>query len=182
MPRLEIDILKQTLSNDTNNYDIFIETGTYLGETIFPMEPYFRELYTIEINPILYHDTKNKYSGNKIKFYLGDSSQILKDILPNIESNIVFFMDAHWSGGLTGRGNKDCPLNEELYNINKLFKHNAIIIIDDYRLFGKKLNEDWSYINKNNVLNIVKDRLRCHYHLPSNIDDQDRLILHLNSI
>ena len=39
--------------------------------------------------------------------------------------------------------------------------------------------DDWENISKQNVLDIVKDRLMDEYHLPSNLDEKDRLILHI---
>ena len=48
------------------------------------MEPYFNEIHSVEIKEEIYINTKSKYNGNKIKFYLGDSSIILKDICNNI--------------------------------------------------------------------------------------------------
>ncbi len=38
----------------------FVETGTYLGETIFEMEYFFDNLFTIEIQPQLYTNVKTK--------------------------------------------------------------------------------------------------------------------------
>lgn len=55
-------------------YPIFIESGTFKGETIFNLEQYFEQLHTIEISSKYYNDTKNSYNGNKITFHLGDSS------------------------------------------------------------------------------------------------------------
>lgn len=95
---------------------------------------------------------------------------------------MYFFLDGHWSSGDTGRSSKDCPLDEEITHINHLFKHDAIIIIDDFRLFGYKLDEDWSLINKDNLLNILKLRINKVYHLDSECAKDDRLIIHINAI
>jgi hypothetical protein len=40
MPSIDIDFLKK-IENDYKNYPNFIETGTFLGETILHMEKYF---------------------------------------------------------------------------------------------------------------------------------------------
>ena len=186
MPSLEIDILnKIKCDNIFKNYPIFIETGTYLGETTFEMEKHFNFVHTIEIKKQFYNNVKKKYNGNKIKFYLGDSSFCLKEICKNINNNSIFFLDGHWSSGNTGRGKKDCPLYEELEVINEIFKYNAIIIIDDCRLFGKGPNKknaicNWEDINKEKILEILKKRLNNYYFLPSVLDKNDRLILHIN--
>ena len=79
----------------------------------------------------------------------------------------------------------DCPLNEEIKHINNLFQHDAIII-DDFRLFGLdkssgKLGEDWSKINKNNLLNILNSWINKVYHLDSEYAKDDRLIIHINA-
>ena len=98
---------------------------------------------------------------------------------------MYIFLDGHWSGGDTGKSDKDCPLDEEITHINNLFQNEAIIIIDDFRLFGLdkssgKLGEDWSKINKENLLNILKSRIDKVYHLDSECAKDDRLIIHIN--
>ena len=187
MPSLEIELFnKLKVENIFTKFPVFIETGTYMGETIFKMEKLFNELHTIEIKKEIYHNVKRLYNGNKINFYLGDSSDVLQNILPNINKNCVIFLDGHWSAGNTGKGNKDCPLYEELTNINNLLTVEAIIIIDDCRLFGKgpnKKNEicNWEDINKDSLINIIKKRIISVYDLPSSLDKNDRLIIHINS-
>ena len=185
MPSLN-NLFLNLLQDDYTKYNCFIETGTLNGDTIFSLEPYFNKLYTIEFSEKYYNNTKNKYSGNKINFILGDSSIVFETLLPNITDKCIFFLDGHWSGGDTGKSNKDCPLYEEVTHINNLFTNDAIIIIDDFRLFGLdkssgKLNEDWSKINKENLLNIIQGRINKVYHLDSEYAKEDRLIIHINA-
>ena len=185
MPNIDYNFLN-TLQDDYKNYNCFIETGTLNGDTIFAVESYFNKLYTIEYSEKYYTNTKNKYKGNKINFILGDSSIVFKTLLHEIDYNSIFFLDGHWSSGDTGRSEKDCPLIEEITNINILFKHKGIIIIDDFRLFGLSPlcgnNEDWSYISKDKILNILYNRIDKVYHLDSNYAKDDRLIIHINPI
>jgi hypothetical protein len=174
------------LQDNYTKYPCFIETGTLNGETIFSVESYFDKLYTIEFSEKYYNNTKNKYVGHKINFILGDSSIVFESLLPKITDNCIFFLDGHWSSGDTGHSIKDCPLEEEIIHINNLFQNDAIIIIDDFRLFGLdkssgKLGEDWSKINKENILNILQSRINKVYHIDSELAKDDRLIIHINS-
>lgn len=188
MPSLEISFFdKIKKDNIFENYPIFVETGTYLGETILSLENKFNDLYTIEIKKEYYDNIIRNYKGNKINFILGDSSKILINLSKSLKNNAIFFLDGHWSAGNTGKGDKDCPLYEELTAIIKNFKYNAILIIDDVRLFGKGPNIgneicDWENINENNIVNIVESRLEKYYYLDSNLDKNDRLILHIRKI
>lgn len=184
MPSLTIDFLNELL-DDYTKYSCFIETGTYEGGTIFALEPYFDKLHTIEFSEKYYNNTKNEYNGCKINFILGDSSIVFESLLPTITDKSIFFLDGHWSVGDTGKSAKDCPLDEEITHIYNLFQNEAIIIIDDVRLFGlgssSGLNEDWSKINKDNLLTILQSRINQVYHLDSTYAKNDRLIIHINA-
>jgi hypothetical protein len=133
-----------------------------------------------------YNQTKSRYNGTKINFILGDSSIVFNTLLPTIKDTAIFFLDGHWSSGNTAQGAKDCPLEEEVMTINNHFKQEAIIIIDDCRLFGKsKLtgnNEDWSNITASGLLEILSARISQYYYLDSECSKNDRLIIHLKSI
>jgi hypothetical protein len=183
MPSLNRDELTKIISffPKFKNAKIFIETGTYKGETIIALSKYFKKLYTVEFKKEFY-DTLIKASHPKnIKFYNNKSTAFLKNILPNLieyfdEENIIFFLDAHWAGIDTGFSGKDCPLLDELTIINK-FCNKALIIIDDYNKFGIKKQkyhhknlqhkllfgisgkiEDWSEITLKNVLSCFNNR------------------------
>jgi hypothetical protein len=158
MPALNVNRLNTIVRKFENfipdEYTTFIETGTNSGDTVRELCPYFKSFHTIELSEYLYN-TLDLQSPTLFR-YLGDSVIKLPEILNNLEEDeqCIFWLDGHWSGGNTARGDKDCPLLEEMKSINKLYKaNNALILIDDFRLFGTNITEDWSNITSKNVIN-----------------------------
>ena len=177
MPSLTIEEVKQYSKWES---DIFIETGTNIGDTLYNVQDHFSKLYSIELSIIYVKKAMKRFiNNNKVCIIHGDSSVILKT-LNEINGNIFFWLDGHWSGGDTARGELDCPLLHELKIINDNYKQKCIVVIDDARLFGTNKNENWSSITKENILNIVKDRLISCEYFPSICHVEDRMVLHLN--
>ncbi len=163
MPALNIHNLKSILNKDIKlknifkdyNFDNFIETGTHTGTTAFEMSKYFKTVDTIEIAKNLFDYCqliKEQKQISNVNLHLGDSSILLEKILKNIKGESIFFLDGHYSSGITGRGIKDVPLLEELKIINAKYNYSSIIIIDDARLFGTVKDEDWLDITESNIL------------------------------
>lgn len=194
MPSLNSYILLQ-IKDDYRKYNTFVETGTYIGGTVIAMDPYFQEIYTVEISPKYHYLSQQRYAefvqeakknqskiDNRVQFLLGDSDDIFQQLLPTLKNDTIFFLDGHWSCQDTGRGKKQVPLLEEITHINRLFKGKAILIIDDFRLFETDTDVDWKNINKETVLSILKYRTTDVYHLDSVCAKNDRLIVHINSL
>lgn len=162
--------------------NIFIETGTYMGDTINNMLHHFNKLYSIELSEMYMKNAVKRFENvSNVTIIHGDSSSLLEPLSKNINDSVFFWLDGHWSGGNTAKGNLDCPLLEEIQVINDHYKNDCIIAIDDVRLFGKSLNENWSKITRENILNIVKDRLFSCEFFPSELHVEDRMVLHLKS-
>jgi hypothetical protein len=177
MPSLTIDEVKQFSSFPT---EIFVETGTFQGDTTHNVCSHFKKVYSIELNNDFANAAIQRFNSTPhVKIYQGDSSYIMPIVCKKLDAPTFFWLDGHWSGGDTARGEKDCPLVEELEQIMKHCKHTCIIAIDDARLFGRKQNEDWSSITRTKLLEIVQPRLvSCHY-FPSDADPEDRMVLTL---
>lgn len=132
------DPVKQKIVSDYNkkyNCKIFIETGTFMGYMIYSQRENFKEIHTIELMEKYYLAAVEKFKKNKNIFcYQGDSSQVLPKIMAKINTRCLFWLDAHYSVDIFARGEKDCPIFEEL---EAIFKNDLghIILIDDARDF-----------------------------------------------
>ncbi len=136
----------------------FVETGTFRAETITKMSNIFASCHSIELSQDLYEDARKKYSSTAINFYWGDSVQVLTKLVPTIKEAAIFFLDAHWCGRESEKGNIDVPLIEEIKLIvDRPFRD--LLIIDDFRLFSTSGKEDWSGITVKNVLTCLGGKL-----------------------
>lgn len=116
----------------TGGYSTFVETGTYHGTTAIRAAEFFDEVYTIEASELLFEKSKEKCKEQKnIHLCLGDSREELEKILQNAKSQkIIFWLDAHYSGGPTHLNSS--PILDELKIIN-LMTNDSIIVVDDAR-------------------------------------------------
>jgi len=112
--------------------NIFIETGTYLGNTVNAVKRNFKEIYSIELNKVLYLKARQKFIKEKhINVILGDSSENLPDILSKINEPCLFWLDAHYSGENTSKTDVETPITKELLCILNHPNKNHVILIDD---------------------------------------------------
>jgi len=116
---------------------ILVESGTYQGEMVEAMKAIFIKIYSIELNEQLFDDAKKRFKSAKhIELIHGDSGKELKNVMKKINEPALFWLDGHYSGGVTARGGKDTPIYEELHCILNAKNLGHVIIIDDAREFG----------------------------------------------
>ena len=103
---------------------VLIETGTYLGEMVSAMKHVFDCVYSIELGDELYQKAKKKFSRDlQVSILHGDSTKVLPGILEQIKIPCLFWLDGHYSAGVTARGEKETPILEELKNIPVSYTH-----------------------------------------------------------
>jgi len=121
----------------------FVETGTYLGEGVeAALAAGFGNILSIELSESLFADAKRKFVGDKrVNVIQGDSSTILEPLISTITTTITFWLDAHYSFGITVKGNKMSPLVEELRAISSHPIKDHIILVDDRRFLGTEFME-----------------------------------------
>lgn len=148
---LSSDYLKQYGNGDT-----FVETGTYLGDTIWlALEIGFKTIHSIELNDQLFLNAKKLFNHkNQVMIWNGDSVDCLPKIMGMINGPATFWLDAHASGPLKGGKSGGSPVLDELNIIKKHSCKEHTIFIDDRRLFG---SEEWSGVKEEDAIKILKE-------------------------
>ena len=117
--------------------NIFVETGTFMGEMVDACSSIFNQIYSIELSRDLFLGAYSRFSKQKhISIIHGDSVDILPEILLKIDEPCLFWLDGHYSGGFTAKGKKDTPILQEVMSILNHHIDRHIILIDDARCFN----------------------------------------------
>jgi hypothetical protein len=115
---------------------ILVESGTYYGDMVDAMRPYFRTIYSIELSKKLFMLSARRFSSvGNVKLIHGDSGAAMPDVLSKISEPALFWLDGHYSGGVTAKGVNDTPILNELEHILGSDIKGHIILVDDARLF-----------------------------------------------
>ena len=71
----------------------------------------------------------------------GNSGDLLGEIVAGLQDPILFWLDGHYSGGITAKGAEDTPILKELSAIFSTRGTKAdLLLIDDARCFGSETN------------------------------------------
>jgi hypothetical protein len=125
---------------------LFIETGTFLGDTVYYFKNKFDQLYSIELSEELAERAKKRFKEDQhITIIQGDSANVLSDLKPALNKKALFWLDGHYSSEffyngeyiITAKADKNTPIEKELEIILSSEFMN-VILIDDARLFVGK--------------------------------------------
>lgn len=163
---------QNTITEYQKNFkcSVLIETGTFRGEMVEAQKNNFEKIISIELATLFYERAKKKFAEDKhIQIFHGDSGQLLPGIVSELAESAIFWLDGHYSGGDTAKGDKECPILEEINAIlvNSKFQH--VLLIDDARCFiGKndyptisELSEFIKRYNSNYEIDVKHDIIRA---------------------
>lgn len=139
----------------SHDLHILVETGTLRGKMVEAMTPYFHYIFSIELDPKLFTKAFEKFSSNpNIRICQGDSGSVLPTLSPFLEEPVLFWLDAHYSGGITAKGEKTTPIREELECILQR-PYRDVILIDDFHQF----KSDSEFPSMNDLIELVETTL-----------------------
>lgn len=114
-----------------------VETGTYLGSMVHAMRHDFQVIHTVEVDAALATLARRRFAGlSHVTVHQGDSTTVLPEILRTLNGPALFWLDGHYSGGITSMGAKESPIIEEMEALMADRERRHVILIDDARCFG----------------------------------------------
>ena len=160
------DVIKhQILMNNNLKDSLWIETGTYYGETTKLLSKISKKTISIEADKNLF-ETSNKILKNfkNVEILNGKSEDLLdKVISKNLNfKNVCIYLDAHLcqdhlkNTKTFGNENTATPILNELEIVSKYVSsfEKIVVLIDDIRLFKGKFQ---NYPDKNTLVNWCKE-------------------------
>jgi hypothetical protein len=109
----------------------FVETGTYLGDTVAAVLDQFASCLTIELSEDLHDRARARFASSpQVTCLRGDSGALLAGVIPMLDGPTLFWLDAHDSGAGTASAGYD-PIGRELRAIYANLDRRHVILIDD---------------------------------------------------
>lgn len=117
---------------------VWVETGTYLGTTTAFLAASAEHVYSIEPDPQLAARARARFARNdRVTIIEGLSEVELPALLPRLDGPVSFWLDGHYSFGITHKGPTDTPIQAELSAIegHLLRFKDTTVLVDDFRIF-----------------------------------------------
>jgi hypothetical protein len=146
------DLIKSIAAE--HSIKVFFETGTYLGNTVFGIKDAFAEVYSVELSRDIAELARERFSGIRhVHIINGESATALGEFLRGLDQPAVFWLDAHYSAGVTAMGTLQTPVKDELRAIlsHRIKRHH--ILIDDVKDF----NGENDYPTVAEILDMVQE-------------------------
>lgn len=113
-----------------------VETGTYMGDMVAALQNAFAQIISIELSDELYRRARKRFArAPHVQILHGDSARVLPEVLHSLATPTLFWLDGHYSSGITARGALETPVMDELRHICDHDVQDHVVMIDDAHLF-----------------------------------------------
>jgi hypothetical protein len=125
----------------TRNHRIFVEAGTYKGETTAFFAPHVDQVISVELHDGLFAAAQQRFAQHpNVTIIHGDSLIKIPKVVANCSTPPLVFLDGHFSGHGTAEGEEMEPAESTLSRLADVTPAGTTIVIDDLRLFGSGLS------------------------------------------
>lgn len=116
---------------------VFIETGTYRGDTLASVAKDFEALISIELNQELHASASQRFADDtSITLLQGDSTSKLEEAFDLAGGRpALVWLDAHFSGVGTSKGDGNTPILAEIETVLRKASPQDVVMVDDLRCF-----------------------------------------------
>jgi hypothetical protein len=119
--------------------DVWVETGTFVGDTTRFLADRSARVISIEPSPDLARAAAARFADDPhVTILEGLSETELPKVLGTLQGgSISFWLDGHFSEGITHQGPTDTPIREELAAVAEHVDSFArvVVLVDDVRCF-----------------------------------------------
>ena len=139
------------------NHTILFETGTHKGDAVqTALDLDFKKILSVEVMQDMYENCKNRFEKQieegTVTLYQGGSNDRMNEMLTQVDSPTLFWLDAHFGDGT--------PVWGELEAIRNHPIKTHTILIDDVPLYFNKQNLEAKILEINpNYLFVYEDIL-----------------------
>lgn len=125
-----------------NKCEVFVETGTSYGDTTRFMARFSKFCLTCEPFEDLYRfNVRRNRNFSNIRIWNAASEACFEEIVQLVSGRPLFFLDGHYSGPGTSLTGCYSPVLHELDLVAASKFDDAVVVIDDVRLFKSMQNE-----------------------------------------
>jgi hypothetical protein len=165
------EVKRACLLRNGINGGVWVETGTYLGSTTAFLAQHASIVFSIEPEPALFERASvvlEKFEN--VRLINGVSEQVFPSLLPTLRGDVSFWLDGHYSEGITFKGATDTPIVEELNWIAECLPSlgRVSVMIDDIRCFEPSHEAFMDYPNRDFLVDWCRVN-RCDWHIEHDI-------------
>ena len=103
---------------------------------IFALRKRFKTIVSVELSKELCMKAQVRLGGfSNVSILQGDSSRILPVVLHSLAEPTLFWLDGHYSAGITALGEQETPVSAEVEAVLAHPVRGHVILIDDARNF-----------------------------------------------
>ncbi len=118
-------------------HQIFIESGTFLGDTAMHMAAHCESVLTVELDPDFYARAERRFARMPwVTVVRGDSIEKIPELVRAAAHPPLVWLDGHYSGGGTACGEEAEPAVRILRALESVAA-GTTIVVDDLRMFGR---------------------------------------------
>lgn len=118
--------------------ELFVETGTFKGDTLAMARRYFDRCQSVELSPAYHQKARERFAADPgVELACGPSPDFLLERRALHQGTpTLFWLDAHWcrADEETGGADSQTPLLAELAAIERLHP-DSVLLIDDAQLY-----------------------------------------------